>query len=458
MWVPDRFRRLWARYPGTAALAGLTLAVLLVWPVLDVHFKTLEIGTEFRYFDYGVYSGTVDAWLESGPLHWGDPEAIYEMNEDGNYHGSYLYPPITLLFFVPFTVFPFYRAGTILGGVSLIALWLGVEAVAAALGYRLRIWERFVLLGALFGFHPLVFTFKMGQVPTILTAALCFAFASMEAGATEPDADDAGTAVADGGGADAETSGPAAVGRRFRSYASGALTTIGSSMKLYYATAGAHMLQDRRRLMGGLATAAGLFVASVAIFGVETHLAYFDVLTWGKGWGADPRTPELWMPAYYRPLYVLGALSLPVRIVGLLALVGLTLAARRADDATTRRATFALGVAVAPLLAPKAYTQDLVLVLLPAVILLAVELDRPDGHPWVAVLAVLLLHVHSFGLRLLVDLWTAVDPSTIVPHGTLLEPVIGLLQPGLWATILLVGLAVHRVVPAAWANAFPSGR
>lgn len=402
-----RFRRVrtcWRERPGFLALSVVVLSLLLVWPLLDTHLMTLDIGTRFRYYDYGAYSGALDRWLSGGD--------IYVPDEGGGYHKSYLYPPITLLVFLPFRALEFQVAGTLFGGLSLVLLWVALERLAATFGYDLRVWERLLLLWALVGFQPLLFTFKMAQVPTLLAATLCFAYVAMERGV--------------------DTSS----GRRFLS---GALTTLGASMKLFYATAGAHLLRDRRRFLGAMVTAGGLVVASVAIFGVETHLTYLDVLAWGKGWGTDPRSPTLWMPAYYRPMYVLGHLSLPVRVLGVLGVIGLSLAARGSADAKTRRATFALGVAVIPLFAPKAYTQDLVVLLVPAAILLGIELARDGGLPGLPVLAVGLLHVHSVGLAALVD------PPTWLGFEGLEPSLAGWVQPGLWGTVLLVGLAARHV-------------
>lgn len=432
-----RLRALWGERPVFLVLSLVTLGVLLVWPLLDTYLKTLEFGTEFRYYDYGAYSGALDRWLDGGD--------IYVRREDGGFHGSYLYPPVTLLVFLPLRWLDFHVAATVFGLLSVGGLWLGLQGIAASFGYRLRPWERVLALLALIGFQPLLFTFKMAQVPTILAASLSFAYVAMErqaagGGAAGGGAVDGG--AVDGGAVDDGTAGQSA-NARWRGYASGALTTLAASMKLFYATAGAHLLRDRRRLAGALATAGALVVVSVAVFGVDAHLTYLDVLAWGKGWGTDPRSPELWMPAYYRPMYVLGSLSLSVRALGVLAVIALSLAARTADGPTARRATFALGVAVVPLFAPKAYTQDLVVLLVPAVVLLGMELKREGGLPAVPILAIALLHVHSFALKFLVD------PPGWLPIEPVGSTAAGLLQPGLWGTLLLVGLAASRVVGKA---------
>jgi hypothetical protein len=405
--------RLWARRhdrPLLVALAGLTVAAILAWPVLDFLIRGRGINTTpFVYYDFGVYSGAVERWLEGA--------SIYTQAENGGYRGSYLYPPVTVLLFYPFYfVEQFPSAGTLFGALSLVLLWVGLELAVRELGYDLAVSERLLLLALLFGFQPAMFDFKMGQVGTFLAAMLAFGFYAHERGRK--------------------------TGSRFYACLSGALTTVGSGFKIYYATSGAHLLRERRRLAAALATAGALVVVSFLLFGVEAHRTYLDVLAWGKGWGDPGKSPELWGPAYYRPLYFLGESALYVRLVGILAVIGLVLAAR---DAPVDRETFALGVAVVPLFPPEAYTQDLVVLLLPAVILLGVEINRDNGRPWLPVLAVLLLHVHAYGTRLLVA------PPAWLPLSEVVQGLAagGWLQPGGWATLLLIGLSAARVAEGA---------
>jgi hypothetical protein len=413
-------RRLWAlrtERPAFVVLSAVTVATLAVWPAVDVHLRAVGLATPFGFNDYGAYSAAVSRWAA------GDP--IYVRNEGGGYHGSYLYPPIALALFVPFQAFEFTTAALLLGGLSLVSLWTALAAVARVLGCDLLVSERLALLLVLFGFQPALRDFKWGQISTLLTALLGFAFYAHE---LEITADSDGRSR-----------------RYLYGYGSGALTTLGSSVKLFYAPAGAHLLRDRRRLVGAVATAVALLAVSLVVFGVETHRAYLDVLLWGKGWG-ESRPPELWdVAAAYRPLYVLGGFGLPARFLGTLGVIGLALAARDAEGPTVRRATFALGIAAVPLLAPRADTHDLVVALVPAVVLLAVELARPLGRPSIPVLAVLLFHLHRYGLGL------ALDPPAWLPPtaAAALSERAAWLQPGVWATFLLVGLAAYRVAECA---------
>lgn len=404
-------RRLWSLRrdrPGFVALSVLTACVLLVWPIVDGQLQTsgpIHVAP-YGFNDFGVYSSTVDAWLNG--------EELYVENEGGGYHGSYLYPPFVLPLFYPFSWLGFDAGPVLLGALSIFLLWLGIESVARTLGARLAVPERLLLLFALFGFHPALWDFKWAQVSTLLAAVLCFAFFAHERGGR---------------------------GHPGSTYLSGVLTAAASSVKIFYATSGAHLLRDRQRLLWAIATAGALLACSVLVFGVSAHLAYLDVLTWGKGWGTNQLPPAEWQTAYYRPFFLLDqafasiGLALPdawvvvATVLGTLGVIGLSLAAR--DDPAAARPTFALGVAVVPLLAPRAYTHDLVVLLLPAIVLLAVELEREGGLPWIPVLAVLLVHFHSPGTKLAIHLLDSTDAV--------------LLQPGVYGTALLVGLAAVRV-------------
>jgi hypothetical protein len=167
------------------------------------------------------------------------------------------------------------------------------------------------------------------------------------------------------------------------------------------------------------------------------------VLAWGKGWG-DTWGPHLWdASAAYHPLYVFGDLGLALRAVGVLGVIALALATRNSETVAARRAVFALGVAVVPLFAPSADSHDLVVMVLPAVVLLAIELDREAGYPAVPVLAVLLFHLHRYVLDV------ALAPPGWLPLAGFVREQAAWFQPGMWATFLLVGLAASRVAEHA---------
>ena len=419
-------RRLWTLRrdrPLFVSLAVLTIGTLLVWLLVDFYLpgpnapgRGISLGYGFN--DFSAYTGALERWSDGGPL--------YMQQEDGGYHGEYLYPPITVLLFYPFSTMGGFTTGAIIfGAVSIILLWFGLEAVARTLGYQLRLFERFGLGLALFSFQPTIRNFRWAQTATLLAGLLCFAFYFQErAEATE--------SLYGDGILDERT-------RVAYRYASGVFTTLGSAFKLFVAPSGAHLLRDRRRFVGAIVTAGVLLVASVAVFGVDTHRTYLDVLMWGKGWGST-RPPAIWdRYAAYRPLHAFGSTALYLKLLGIAGVIGLTWAARTDDSVSARHTTFALGVAVVPLVAPQADSHDLVLMLLPAVIMIAHELDRPDGYAWLPVLSVLLFHLHRYGLEVIIL------PPDWLPARGFVQQHAPWFQPGMWASLLLVGLIAVRV-------------
>jgi hypothetical protein len=420
--------RLWAlrrERPLLVVLSLLALAVLLVYPFVDWYLRLAGVVEDVQYYDFGAYMTAVDNWYAGEP--------IYTRNEDGGFFGSYLYPPVALLLFAPFAELPFYTGGLVFESLSLGALWVALQIlVGRVYGLDFHCFERGLLLWALFGFHPILFNFKHGQVATLLAAILTAALIALELG--EPRVGNGDGTAADGERADDSTA------RWSSRLASGALMSVAAAVKLTYATAGAHLLGSRDRLLGALAAGVGLAGLSLAVFGVDTHLLYLDVLRYGIEGGTSSRGPMLASIAYYRPLFTARAFSDLLRAVGVLAVVGLALAAAR-DGAD--RATFVLGVAAVPLLAPRSYTYTFVSLLPAVVALLAVELDRGD-RPWVPVLALLLLDGHAWGLKVLTE-----GVPTWGAFGATIRPALPLLQLGLWGNLLLVGLAAVRVAEAA---------
>lgn len=394
-----RLHSLREQRPLFVLVSSVTLAVLLAWPLFDYWLRLAGIAPQFRFWDFGVYGGTVNRWLEGGPL--------YVRNDSGGYHGSYLYPPLGVLLFAPFVeAFPSSYAAVAWEVFSVGALWVGLQLVCAAVGFEVRGGERLVLLWATLGFQPLLFGVKMGQTPALLTALLCVAFAA-----------------------------PVLAGRRWGDRVAGVATAVVGTLKLVYAPSGAFLLRRRRRLAWAVATGLGLVALSVAVFGVETHRAYLGVLRWGIETGGESRSPRLWMVAYYRPLYAVPGKTL-LRVAAGLGIAALAVLATGDAD----REAFAAGVAAIPLLAPQTYTYYLVALLPAAVVLLAVELDHADGRPTLVPVGVLLAHAHSYGLGAL-----AVVVPAWIPPSPAFAPVLALIQPGLWGNLLLVTLATRRL-------------
>jgi alpha-1,2-mannosyltransferase len=413
-----RFWRHREDHPWFVAGAIAVGAFLLAYPFIDYYLRSTGVAATFWFWDFGAYTNAIGRW------HAG--EALY-VKDDGGYHGSYLYPPVFLLFVWPFTMLfeTFRHAAMAWEAASVAVLWVGAQAAVSAWGVALRPWERGLLLWLLLGFQPVLLAMKMGQLAPFFAGLLCFALA--------------GVLTAERAGAGEEAS---------ESRAAGAFTAIPAAIKLPYAPGGAHLLQDRARFAGALAAGLVLGAISLLVFGIDPHLTFLDVLRWGAEGGGSSRHPSLWLPPYYRPFYVISTVSLPVSVdltlllrLGIAALISAV--ALLSLDADVEPETFALGVAAIPLLAPRTYAYYLAALLPAAGILIARELDR-DGYPLVPVVGLFLAGVHSYGLKLMVDhvpTW-----STSLAFVREWSP---WLQPGLWGNLLLVGLATVRVAQVA---------
>lgn len=408
---------LWARRrdrPLFVAVTLGTLAVLLVYPVVDLWLRAeTAFAEEFVFRDFTAYERAVERW-QAG-------ESIYRRRADGGFWGTYLYPPVAILLFLPFvSLFDHRTAPMVWLGVSALLLWVGLQALVSELGYDLRVYERVGLAWLIAGFHPVILGAKLGQTALFTTALLSFAAAAMIRGER----------------GESRTDGPPRSKRgALWSYASGAFTAVVGIVKFAYAPVGAHLLRSRERMAGALLTVPPVAWASIRFFGLEAHRTYVAVLQWGVGKGSGgARSPTLWLPPYYKPLSWFPA-SQALRALACLAVIGLAvLAAARA-----RRLVFALGVTAFPLLTPQTYVYYLAALLPAAVILLAEEVER-DGRPVLVVAGVLLAHGQSYGLKFLVH-----NVPDAVPAFEALEPHYLLLQPGLWGNALLFGLAAVRV-------------
>ena len=390
-----RLRSLREDHPAFVAVAAVLVAFHLVYPAVDWWLRAAEIAPTFDFWDFGAYRGGVERWRTGEPL--------YVENENGGYHGSYLYPPVALLLFAPFVGHPFGPEAWVLA--SALLLWVGMVGVVESLVGR-RSWGERLLLGwFLCGFQPLVLASKMGQTAAFMSGVLCFAFVALERGAES----------------------------RSARVASGALTGLVGVVKFAYAPVGAHLLANRDRFAGAVVAGLGLAAVSLLAFGLESHRTYVEVLAWGVGQGGNARSPALWLAPYFRPLAG-HSMALAVRLAGSVIVAAYALCAEDAD-----RTVFALGVAAFPLLTPLAYTYYFVALLPAAAILVHGELER-GGRPVVPTLGLGFVSIHSYGLYAITN-----GLPELLPAVASIPGIYFLLQPGLWGSTLLAGTALVRV-------------
>ena len=373
---------------------------------------TADITAGFSRTDFWVYWSTAGDWL--------DGESIYDPADP---FGGYLYPPIYLLFFTPFAMFLTLDGGYQLWMVlSIGGLWIAMQALIVTYVPTLNRLERIVIaigsLSLLFCFHPVWYGMRLGQVTISAAALVTIAVVAMERQAS---------------GA-------------IHGAISGILTAVVGTVKLFYAPVGAHLLLSPLRFAWALLAGVLLLSGSLLIFGMEVHLNYLEVLRWGEDWGEEPSHPASgWIPGYYRPFYYLGhahlgdtglPLSLLPRLIIVIGIISLAMWVR---NEPADREIFALGIVAIPLLSPQISVHDFAL-LIPSFIMLTYIEVRRGGYPWIPIFAILLIHWQAYATFALAN----------APEWVMLAGVIStwspLLQPGVYANFLLVGLAAGRAL------------
>ncbi|GAB3687913.1 hypothetical protein GCM10028857_21510 [Salinarchaeum chitinilyticum] len=357
---------------------------------------------ELRLNDFGAYYNAAVRFLESAPLYKTTAE-IPTLEARTSENMGYLYPPLYVLVFVPFTLFSPFVAGILWNVIVLLFLLWSVSRLISTFDLDVTRNERILLYVLVASFAPTITWMKLGQISGLLAAFLCLSGAAL---------------------------------RSKRHKLSAVTTVLGSSFKPFYATSGAHLLRDRRRFLSAIASVGGILLLSVILFGVETHLEYIEVLREGKGWETS-RGPSDWHATHFNPFYLLGPFKQVPRVGIVLGTAALALYSNKLE--TPIEYIFALGVAIVPLAGPTTNTLALNAVI-PAMLMVGLyELETEGEVPAVLLISALLIHMHPYTIEILGKLGPQIYPPL-----EMLAPALPLLQPALYGMILLVGYILYR--------------
>jgi hypothetical protein len=319
----------------------------------------------------------------------------------------YLYPPIFVLIFVPFTFLPPIISGIVWDLITLIFLIWSVSKLISTFEVNFNWKKRLLLYLIVASFAPTITWMKLGQVSGLLAGVLCLSGATLRSNNHE---------------------------------LSGVFTTLGSIVKPFYATSGAHLLRHRRRFLSAVITGSGIIILGLLIFGIDTHLEYLGVLREGKGWGSAIG-PSDWHATHFNPFYILGPMKHLPRVIIVLGTAGLALYSNKTE--VPIEYIFALGVSIVPLAGPTTNTLALSAVI-PAILMVGFyELEKKKEFPIILAFSALLIHIHPYTIEFL----SKFGPQ-IYPPLEIVTPVVPLLQPALYGMALLVGYLAYR----SWKN------
>lgn len=316
---------------------------------------------------------------------------------------EWLYPPLAVIPFVPFTFLPVGVAGLLWTAINLFALWIAMYYLAVSLDVNMTRPRTLLLWACVTGFYPTLRWLSFGQVTGLLTAGLAVSLAFV---LQSSDADSPERGLA------------------------GCILAAVAFVKPYYAATGTHLLSSRRRVATSILAGTGLFAVSLALFGVQEHIAYLSVLAEGKGeWTG--------VGGVYRhrfaPFHVFGAGAILVKGALLLGIIVLALVDAR-TGAPSRRG-LALGSIAIPLIIPSANTITLSFALPGLFILLVDELQR-GRSPALPLLAIALVHTNKLFLKVVRLADEALSLGYIADGLVIVHPAtIGLLGIVVWIFI-----------------------
>lgn len=358
-------------------------------------------------YDFGAYYNAAVRVVHGVPLYepGGDiPGSVDRMSKGM----PWLYPPIFVLLFVPFVVLPPSTAA-----VLWLLLVVGFECAAAVYLVRAHSSDlsrraMLLIIGLVVSFSPTVAWILAGQISGLLSAGFC---------------------VAAGVLFDEDRS----------ESVSGALAAALALVKPFYAPGGLFTIRHRRRLGGAVLGGCIVLGTSLLLFGVDSHLAYLEVLNEGKGWGASLEPPGQWNTNTYHPLYLLGPYRQIARFAILTAVfgVGLLGVRRGCDD----EYLLAFGLAVVPIAGPTTNVFALN-ALVPVFLLVGLSEWMTRRQLSVPLLASLVL-VNAQPLT--VEFFGKFSTSHALPTAAL-SPLLPLLQPALLGNVLLLLLVGSRIL------------
>lgn len=379
---------------GSGHIYPFAAFLLVVIPLSTITVaQTQGIYWAGNFPDFSAYWIGVERWQHGVPLYASKDFGLVSKLGVPRFF-QYLYPPTTILIFYFYQLFPYTVAATLWGVTTAGMFWLSIVILLEE--YMKMTWQRrLMLLPAVCCFQPVWYAFRLGQITPLLAAFVVFSGVAME-----------------------RTQG------KYRDGLIGVGVTLAAFIKPFAAPAGAVLLLSRRRLLAALTTVTILYGVGVAIFGVDSHIAYVQTLVTAKSEATTTVHPfERFHAGWFEPFDILGVWAWGVRISLLIIVAGLSLI--RDDSLTADRAAFAAGSAVIPLAAPEVYSLSFVFYV-PAVLVLAAE--HPRLVPLLGI-ALINSHFHSWIIRF------------IFRSGLTSEQAV-FLQPGLYAGFAILGVAL----------------
>lgn len=386
-------------------LVGLMLILYIPFNIM-IEWFNLTYGPRLTDFDTYYYSA--ERFMNGESLY---AEAVAPNGSSR----QFMYPPISIIIFIPFTYLQFTTAGIIWNILSLVMLSIGVAKLLTELIVEFELGHsnvqlyNFVILSVV-GFSPTINWIKSGQASGIIAGGLCLSMAYTLVGKR--------------------------TSKNMHMLLAGAIIPMVCSIKPYYAPSGAHLVQNIRRFGHSIIGSIIIVASSLILFGSEIHIRYIDQLLQGESSLIFTIPPSDWNAAIYLPLYFFGDSALYIRIILVVVTVASVLVLSWYNYDKLNIAL--LGLVIIPVATPT--RVDGLVALIPVYLVLLIRYWKYKSFRIFTLLSIMLVHIHPYTIELLAKLGPRYSP--VFDRLTHVIPVI---QPALWGHILLFVLLSYSI-------------
>lgn len=388
-------------------LTIFAVVTLLLYIPFNIFIEVFNISYGPRLTDFDTYYHSAHRLRNGGSI-YADTVA-----PDGSSR-RFVYPPVAILIFLPFSFFPFTIAGILWNVFSVLVFSIGMVKLLKELLYNSNMefskTHYIIAISSAIAFSPMVNWIKAGQASGIVAGGLCLSVAYL-----------------------LENERTSNVLPAF--YASVLIPVI-CSIKPYYAPSGGHLLQDIKRLAYGIFGGAIIFTLSLLLLGVDTHIKYINVIQSGQSNLVFTTPPSQWNAGIYAPLHIFGELAISIRIILILATIATILVLTYYDYEQLEIAL--IGIAIIPIATPT--RVDGLVALIPVYIVILIHYWENRLLRASTFISILLVHIHPYTIELL----SKIGPHYIPAFDTI-SPIIPLLQPALWGHLLLIALVIYII-------------
>ena len=404
----------------TNILLPLTVALFLFTPIFDVFLIFLGLNSGFKFGDWAAYYQAPLRYFADAPVYSIEPELFVEQLK--NYYNKeltdivlpYVYPPIMLIFFYPFTFIPFKLSFYLFNLISVLFLCYSVVYLVRSFNRNLSQRDTMWLSVAVISFSPVLRAVQLGQVSTILAGLLCFVVAARNVSSV-----------------------PA---------------VLVSIPKPYYLPVALYTIQNKKRFFSFVGGIAGAAISSVALLGTKIHIEYVLYVLNRTTRSSHSVEENVWHQATFRPLATFHEIGIPVMLIKIFLFISMVFISilykkYHDDDEDDYIEVYivCLGICSIPLLTPEPELLILCSMIPVIISMVVIESEKNSGRVIFPLASAILIQIHPYSIEFVSGFAGRVFPS-LDPIFVVVYKMLPIIQPALIGVLLLYTFLWYQVL------------